>query len=173
MTLALVGALILAAVSTLGDFTWAALGLRHRAAYGLAHGAAVCLAVGAVVGWRSRRALPGAITGIVIGIAAAGLFYLLAPGLRYSAMFPAWMFFWLCFAVLQVQLDGSRAYGNAAVRGLAAAILSGLAFYAISGIWTRPSPEGPNYVRNFLSWTFAFFPGFAALFAARDTKVRI
>ena len=42
---------------------------------------------------------------------------------------------------------------------------TGLAFYAISGIWTRPSPDGPNYVRNFLSWTFAFLPGFAALFA--------
>jgi hypothetical protein len=170
MTLALVGALILAAVSTLGDFTWEALGLRHRVTYGLAHGAAVCLAVGAIVGWRSRRVFPGAIAGILIGIAAAGLFYLLAPGLRYSAMFPAWMFFWLCFAVLQVQLDGSRAHGNAALRGVTAAILSGLAFYAISGIWTRPSPEGPNYVRHFLSWTFAFFPGFAALFVARAAK---
>jgi hypothetical protein len=76
----------------------------------------------------------------------------------------------LCRA-LQVQLDRSHAYGNAAVRGVVAAILSGLAFYAISGIWTRPSPEGPNYVRNFLSWTFAFFPGFAALFMVRLPKV--
>ncbi len=162
---AMVGAVILGAVSTLGDFVWAALSLRHRMTYGLAHGAVVCLAVGAVVGWRARRPALGAAVGIAIGVAAAGLFYILAPSLRYGAMFPAWMFFWICFALLQARLDRSHAYGRAAVRGLIAAILSGLAFYAISGIWTRPSPDGPNYVRNLLSWTFAFFPGFAALFA--------
>ena len=164
MTQAIVGALILGALSTFGDFVWEALSLRHRVAYGLAHGAVICLAVGAVVGWRARRAALGAAAGMVIGMAAAGLFYILAGTLRYSAMFPAWMFFWICFAALQAQLGGTRAYPAAAVRGLMAAALSGLAFYAISGIWTRPSPEGPNYLRHFLSWTFAFFPGFAALF---------
>ena len=172
MLQAISGALILAALSTLGDFVWEALSLRHRVAYGLTHGAVICLAVGAIVGWRAGRPVIGAFAGVAIGVAAAGLFYLLAPSLRYRAMFPAWMFFWLCFAVLQVQLDGSRAHGNAAVRGLMAAILSGLAFYAISGIWTRPSPDGPNYVRNLLSWTFAFLPGFAALFANQGRSIR-
>jgi hypothetical protein len=164
MVQAVLGALILAAVSTLGDFVWEALGLRHRVAYGLAHGAVICLAVGAIVGWRAQRAAVGAAAGMAIGVAAAGLFYLLAPMLRYNAMFPAWMFFWICFATLQVQLDRSMDYRSAVVRGLIAAVLSGLAFYAISGIWTRPSPGGPNYIRHFLSWAFAFFPGFAALF---------
>ena len=165
---AALGALILGAVSTLGDLTWEVLRLRHRVGYGLAHGAVVCLCVGAVIGWRTRRAALGAAAGLVIGVAAAAVFYLLAPVLRYSAMFPAWMFFWVCFAFLQAWLDGTQSYKRAAVRGLGAAVLSGLAFYAISGIWTRPSPAGPDYVRNFLSWTVAFFPGFAALFAFPD-----
>lgn len=172
MVQAVIGALILAVVSTLGDFVWEALSLRHRVAYGLAHGAVICLAVGAIVGWRARRPAVGAGAGIAIGVAAACLFYLLAPMLRYSAMFPAWMFFWICFAALQVLLDRSRDYRGALVRGLLAAILSGLAFYAISGIWTRPSPDGPNYVRHFLSWAFAFLPGFAALFAIRRMNFR-
>ena len=165
MLQAIAGAFILGVVMTLADFVWEALSLRHRVAYGLAHGAAVCLAVGAIVGWRASRATTGALAGIAIGVVAAGLFYILAPALRYSAMFPAWMFFWICFAILQAQLDRSRNFKDAALRGIVAAILSGVAFYAISGIWTRPARGGPNYLRHFLSWTFAFFPGFAALFA--------
>jgi hypothetical protein len=166
---ALIGALVLAVVSTLGDYIWDVQGLRHRVVYGLVHGAAVCLSVGAVVGWRARKPILGAAAGMAIGIAAAGMFYLLAPWLRYSAMFPSWMFFWICFALLQEGLDSAPAYASAAKRGLAAALLSGLAFYAISGIWTRPSPGGPDYPRHFISWAFAFFPGFAALFAGRRT----
>jgi hypothetical protein len=98
---------------------------------------------------------------------AAGLFYLLAPWLRYSAMFPAWMFFWICFAILQEWLRRERdhAWGLAVARGLVAAILSGLAFYAIAGIWTRP-PRDPNYLYNLGAWSFAFLPGFAALFVS-------
>ena len=48
------------------------------------------------------------------------------------------------------------------VRGLLAAVLSGAAFYLVSGMWTDHSTP-PNYLRNLASWTFAFFPGFAAL----------
>ena len=172
MLYAVVGALLLGAVSTLGDFVWAALHLRHRMGYGLAHGAVICLCVGAVIGWRSGRMKLAAATGPFIGVAAAGVFYILAPAMGYSAMFPAWMFFWICFAFLQAALEGSHEYGTALVRALAAAVVSGLAFYAISGIWTRPSPGGPDYVRNFLSWSFAFLPGFVALFAGRPHSVR-
>ena len=170
MSHAIAGALLLAVVSTLGDYLWAALELRHRVGYGLAHGAAMCLCVGAVIGWRTGKTTLGATAGLFIGIAAAALFYVMTPSLHYSAMFPAWMFFWICFALLQAQLDGSQSYKPAAVRGLIAAVLSGLAFYMISGIWTRPSPDGPNYVRNFLSWTVAFLPGFAALFVGKNTQ---
>ena len=167
MRLAVVAAIVLGVVSTFGDFIWHALSLRHRMGYGLIHGAVICLCVGAFVGLRERRLLAGLAAGPIIGLLAAGSFYMLAGGLRYSAMFPAWMLFWICFALLQDQLSPQRRRGEALVRGIAAALLSGAAFYAISGIWTRPSPGGPDYVRNLWSWTVAFLPGFLCLFAFR------
>jgi hypothetical protein len=89
-------------------------------------------------------------------------------------MFPAWMFFWVCFGLLLLPLGGDRRWWPAIGRGLLAAIVSGLAFYAISGIWTRPPREGPNYLYNFGAWTFAFLPGFLALFttAQNGTELR-
>jgi len=42
---------------------------------------------------------------------------------------------------------------------------SGVAFYLISAIWTRPRPGGPDYVHHFLCWTIAFLPGFVFLLA--------
>lgn len=165
MRQAAIGALVLGAVMTLGDYVWDALQLRHRMWYGLVHGAVVCLGVGAVVGWNAGRPAIGTAVGPLIGVAAAAFFYVLAPFLRYSAMFPAWMLFWICFAILQYQLQGTRK--GTILRGIVAATLSGAAFYAVSGIWTRPSPGGPDYLRHFLSWSFAFFPGFLALFGGR------
>jgi len=161
---AIVAALALGAASTAGDMLWAGLSLRHRMAYGLVHGALICLFIGAFVGWRVRRLLPGIAAGPLIGFAAAGAFYVMAPWLGYYAMFPAWMLFWMCFAFLQKRLVRDGAWDPALVRGLVAAIISGLAFYAISGIWTRPPRGGPNYLYNFAAWSFAFLPGFAALF---------
>ena len=49
---------------------------------------------------------------------------------------------------------------------MAAAVLSGVAFYAISGIWTSHNTESPNYIVNFASWCVAFLPGFMCLFVA-------
>lgn len=161
---AVIAAVFLAAISTLGDFLWAALALRHRVAYGVLHGAVVCLCIGLVIGQRNGRLLAGALAGPPVGVAAAGTFYLLAPALGWRAMLPAWMLFWICFAWLSGWLARERGLAPLVTRGLVAAVLSGLAFYAISGIWTRPSPGGPDYTRHFLSWTFAFFPGFAGLF---------
>lgn len=157
-------ALFLAAVSTFGDFVWAALDLRHRVSYGIIHGAAICLCIGAVIGWREQRAIAGALAGPLVGVVAAASFYVLAPSLRWRAMVPAWMLFWICFAFLQGWLARERRATASVARGVAAAVLSGVAFYAIAGIWTRPSPGGPDYLRHFLSWTIAFLPGFAALF---------
>lgn len=167
---AVVAALALGAVMTLGDYVWAALQLRHQVLYGLIHGAVVCLAIGLVIGIRERRVLPAVAAGPVVGLIAAGAFYLLAPWLRYGAMFPAWMLFWLLFALLQQWLRPPFGPHQAVARGLAAALLSGLAFYAISGIWTGHAPGGPHYLRNFLSWSFAFFPGFALLFVGRGSR---
>jgi hypothetical protein len=161
---AVIAAAVLGVISTLGDYVWAVMHIRHRVIYGLVHGAVICLFIGAAIGAREGRIGRGIAVGPLIGVLAAALFYVLAPWLRYSAMFPAWMFFWICFAVLQFYLRGEGALGIAIARGVVAAVLSGAAFYAISGIWTRPSPGGPDYLRNLWSWTVAFLPGFAALF---------
>jgi len=171
MLFAIGAAITLAAVMTFGDFVWEALHLRHRVLTGLAHGALMCLFIGAFVGARQRRVITGLAAGPVIGLIAAGGFYLLAPWLRYSAMFPMWCLFWVLFAMLQEWLGARPRWGEAFARGLAAAVLSGLAFWAISGIWTQHNPGGPDYVRNMWSWTVAFLPGFLCLFALRRPNV--
>jgi hypothetical protein len=160
---AALAALALGVLSTFGDFLWDALRLRHRVVTGVAHGAVICLAIGLAIGLCAGRPLPGLAVGPLVGVLAAGAFYLLAPALRWNAMFPAWMLFWICFAVLQAWLARDRQWGAALARGLVAAVLSGAAFYLVSGMWTDPSPGGPNYPMNLVNWTFAFFPGFLAL----------
>jgi hypothetical protein len=174
---ALIASLALGAVMTTGDWLWVAFQIRHTVAAGIAHGALMCLCLGAVIGLREGRVAAGIIAGPIIGVMAAGAFYLLAPAMRMMAMFPAWMVFWICFALVQAWMQAQSllqrqnppvvvGIGLAPVigRGVAAAVLSGIAFYSISGIWTRHDLNGPNYLWNFVAWSFAFFPGFAALF---------
>ena len=164
MLYALAASLGLAAVMTFGDFAWAALHIHHRTTYGMAHGAAMCLCIGLAIGMRARRTLPAAIAGPLIGVAAAGAFYLLAPALKWGAMFPAWMLLWLLFALLQKRLAGGERIGVTLKRGLLAALASGFAFYLISDIWIHEARH-PSLFVHFGAWTFAFLPGFAALFA--------
>jgi hypothetical protein len=164
LTHAIVAALLLAGVMTLGDFVWSVLEVRHRVVNGIAHGAAMCLVLGMVIGWRAGRLAAGALAGPLIGVVASVAFYLLAPSIRYWAMLPAWMLFWILFALLQHRLAGTESMGTALGRGIVAALLSGAAFYAISGIWTSPPPGPPRYGVHFASWAFAFLPGFVALF---------
>jgi hypothetical protein len=162
---ALLGTLLIAALMTFGDFLWARFITAHRAVWGVLHGLLLCLAIGLYLGTPRRRALAAALWGAAIGVGAAVFFYVLAPLLGYGAMFPAWMAFWIALAFLQGRGLGEpkASAREILVRGLVAAVLSGLAFYAISGIWTRPSPGGPDYPQHFLSWTIAFLPGFLAL----------
>lgn len=161
---AVMASLFLGAVMAFGDYLWAALHIQHRVANGIAHGAAMCLCLGIAIGLHARRPLPAALVGPVIGVIAAGAFYLLAPWLGMSAMFPAWMLFWILFAILQQQLREGERLAAAVIRGSVAAVLSGLAFYAISGIWTGPSHGDPILAVRFAAWSFAFLPGFLVLF---------
>ena len=164
IAIAAAAAVLLAGVMTLGDYIWSVFNVRHRVVTGILHGAAMCLVLGAVIGWRARRMAAGAASGLVIGVIAALTFYVLAAWLRYFAMLPAWMLFWILFAFLQQRLGRAEGTTAALGRGVAAALLSGAAFYAISGIWTNPPPGPPRYGVHFASWVFAFLPGFIALF---------
>ena len=166
---ALGGALFLGTVMTVGDFLWAYFGIRHSMWSGVSHGALMCLCLGGVIGARYGRTGAGLLAGPLIGVLAALAFYAMASTLRWGAMLPAWMLFWICYALLQHMLR-RETLPLALGRGLIAAVLSGLAFYAISGIWTRPSPGGPNYAVNFASWSFAFLPGFLVLFFGHSSQ---
>ena len=161
----LVGALLLAALSTLGDYVWARFVTAHRAVFGLVHGTLLLLALGLYLGVLRRRPVIGALGGAAVGLLAAASFYALARTLGSAAMFVSWMLLWIGFAWLDARLRENVPAREVLVRGLLAAVGSGLAFYAISGIWTNPAPGGPRYAFHLLCWTIAFFPGFAALLA--------
>lgn len=161
---ALVAALILAALSTTGDFLWAHFQIKHRMFAGILHGALLCVCLGAVIGYggkSSRSILLGALGGLAVGILSAGGFYLFRPLIRFAAMIVAWMELWILAALLHRWVNSiAESLKATFLRSILAAITSGLAFYAISGIWTNPSPGGPNYPYHFLCWTIAFLPGF-------------
>jgi hypothetical protein len=160
---ALISAVVLGAIATLGDWIWAAFLPDHITAAGLVHGALLCLAMGAMVGRPVGRPGAGAAAGIGIGFAAAGLFYLLAPLMRSAAMFVAWFALWVLLAVLYHRLANSTALRFAIARGIIAGTASGLAFYLIADMWTGWNPEAIDYAEHFARWTFAFAPGFLVL----------
>lgn len=166
------GALLIGALMTFGDWVWAVFELPHRAVFGLIHGLVLCCGIGLYLGLPRRAATRGAVAGGLIGLGAAALFYALAPLLKWTAMLPAWMAFWVAFGVLLWRYLGepTASTREAVGRGLIAAFVSGVAFYAISGIWTSPNPGGPDYPRHFASWTVAFLPGFAALLVEKRLR---
>ena len=168
----IVASLALAFVSTFADAFWAAGELEHRAVYGVVHGGLVLAALGMVLGrvaGRPRAAWLGALGGLAIGIAAAAAFYVLYGVVGVAAMFVAWMGLWIAFAILNRALaDDGETMSRALTRGCVAALLSGIAFYSISGIWFGSISPGPFYIWFFLCWTVAFLPGFGALLMGRD-----
>jgi hypothetical protein len=160
---AVLSALFVAAVATLADWVWASQLLRHRWMYGIVHGAGLVGAMGLAIGLPMRKPLTGLVGGLSAGVMAAASFYLLAPMLRYSAMFAAWCLLWILFGYLDGVVLRKRSTLEALVRGLIAAFASGVAFYAVSGMWTRWSPSTINYADHYWRWAVAFLPGFLAL----------
>ena len=171
---AVLSSLALAAVMTFGDFAWERFGIQHKVVNGIVHGATMCLALGLALGAPRGQAARGAAAGLGVGVAAAASFYVLAMAMGYSAMFVSWMALWMGFGLLHGRALGEprTSVPEALVRGAVAAVGSGLAFWAISGIWSHPHREGgPDYLRNFGSWTTAFLPGFLALLVRRRSAV--
>jgi hypothetical protein len=166
---ALVGSMLIAGVSTLGDFAWAELHLRHRVVYGLVHGVILFLCIGAYLGSCAKRPLAGAIVGAALGLAAAAMFYVLAPVAGYSVMFLVWAFIWIGLAAVtgRVLPANPASWRWTIMRGVLAMVGSGIAFYLISGIWRPFNPHGWDYAVHLLSWTIAYLPGFLALLVSR------
>jgi hypothetical protein len=170
---AIVSTLVLAAVSTAGDFVWATWLPRPQMTAGLVHGALLCLAAGLVLGLPSKRPAAGAVAGLVVGTIAAASYYALAPLLRFGAMLAAWFLLWMLLAVTDgMVLRQQRRPGGALTRGAIAGVASGLAFYAVSGMWRNWEPASINYAEHFLRWAVAFAPGFAALQIPVPTRAK-
>lgn len=162
---AVIAAFVMATASTLGDFIWATWITAHRGIYGMVHGILLFLIAGLVLGVPANRPAAGAIAGALVGALGAGSFYLLAPLLGYSAMFVSWFGLWIALAVAHARLNARRAtVREVASRGVLAAVASGIAFYAISGIWQPFDPSGWDYAVHFGAWTLAYLPGFAAVY---------
>jgi hypothetical protein len=192
MKYAIGGALVTAAVSTLGDYLWANVLPHQRPIYGLAHGALLfltvgfCLGVAAsppsprlrrdLAGARSAMARPvaGAAGGALIGFAATVGFYLLQPYIGYSALFVLFVGLWVALGVLNGRVLQQRdSAGTVLLRSLLAAVGSGLGFYAISGIWFPFAPHGWDYAKHFVYWTIAYLPGFAALLLGNKSSAAL
>ncbi len=172
MTIALIGAIVLGLLSTFYDFLWAYFEVRHQAVNGIVHGMSLLSVAGLVLAYPTRRWLPGLLGGALAGLVGAVSFYAAYPLLGYLyALVAAWMVMWIAFSALETRLRRQRVAEETAIRGLVAAALSGAAFYLVSGMWTDHSAPA-NYLRNFASWTFAFFPGFAALLWGRASALR-
>jgi len=165
------GSLAIAALSTVGDFIWATWIPRHIPVYGLTHGTLLFLTIGLVLGVAAHRPAAGAIAGALIGAGGAAGFYLLAPLVGYAAMFLVWIAIWVALGVLGERLrTGTVNLRGGLARGGVAAIASGAAFYAISGIWRPFDPSGWDYATHFGAWTLAYLPGFAALLVRRGRE---
>lgn len=180
-TATVAAALILAVISTLADLVWALWIPAHRAVFGLVHGALLFMLLGVVLGVlaarnsgdrKGRTIVLGAGVGeLLAGLGGAAAFYVLFGTIGWAAMFVAWMWVWMVTAFVNRWARGAtEGLGSTLARGVAAAVLSGLAFWAISGIWLDGSTRNPDYTVNFVSWFIAFAPGFACLLLELDTR---
>ncbi len=176
----LLGVLFVAAVATLGDHVWYAVGARNQATAGSLHGAALLGAVGLVLGWMSKRIVAGLLTGIAAGVGGALAYYAIAAALggrgqSLHAMVAAWAAVWIVLAICDARVlrrPAVRPWGEALARGLAAAVLGGLAFYfTYPYFWGRESRNYGDLVK-FGAWVIAWAPGILSLALPRQLTTR-
>jgi hypothetical protein len=171
------GILGVALVATLTDYTWYTLDVRHSVTAGVIDGAVILTAVGAVLGLDTGKVLKGLPIGALAGVAGALAYYLLVAlmGRRgyFSAIPAAWIALWLILAVLDgrwLRVPATRSWAAIALRGVAAAVFSGVAFYLVMDtVWGR-SPAGKNYFVHFPAWMIAWAPGLLALTVRRSWR---
>jgi rhodanese-related sulfurtransferase len=171
MTTSIIGVLVVAAAATAGDFIWYTYGVGHTMVAGLIHGAVLLTTVGAVLGAASGNVVRGLPIGTLSGIGGALSYYALVAIVdrrTYGAAIPlAWIIMWLLLAVFEgrwLRAPSRRTWAAIAGRGLAAAIIAGLAFYLVMNtLWGRPPEGGRNYAVQFVAWAFAWAPGLLIL----------
>ena len=80
------------------------------------------------------------------------------------AMIAAWAVVWIVLAIGDGRIVRRVPWGTVLLRGLAAAVLSGLTFYVMSGdLWGRAPAGGRNYAMQFARWVVAWAPGIIAI----------
>ena len=167
----ILGILFVAAVAVAGDHVWFAVGAQNEAAAGSMHGAALLGAVGLVLGWLSGRILAGVATGIAAGVGGALAYYAIAaavggPGMSLPAMVAAWAAVWIVLAVCDgrfLRKTSPRPWAETVMRGTAAAVLGGIAFYLMFPFfWGRASREYGDVVK-LGAWMIAWAPGILSL----------
>lgn len=160
-----IGILAVAAIATFGDYVWYEFGVQHRTMNGIVHGAVLLMAAGGALGWPGGRMAMGSAIGIAAGVLGALTYYALEPAMGQPAMLTAWIAVWLLLAVGEGRLvqRPPRAWSRILLSGVLAAVASGIAFYAISGIvWGHPHTPR-NYVQQFACWLVAWAPGLLAI----------
>ena len=182
MSRSILGVLFVAAVATIGDHVWFALGARNVATAGSMHGAALLGAVGLVLGWLSGRILAGLATGIAAGIGGALAYYALAAalgsrgGMSLTAMVAAWAAVWLVLAICDgrfLRRPAARPWDETILRGVTAAVVGGIAFYFMFPFFWGRESRGYSDLVKFAAWAIAWAPGILALttrFAIRTSK---
>jgi hypothetical protein len=165
---AVIGALVTAAVSTAGDYLWANVLPHRQPVYWFAHAIVLFLTVGFCLGLPSHKPATGALGAAAIGCLATAGFYVLQPLIGYSALFVLFFALWIGLGLIAGRILQRRdSLGEVLARSAIAAVGSGLAFYAISGIWMPFNPHGWDYAKHVVYWTIAYLPGFAALLVRR------
>jgi hypothetical protein len=172
----ILGTLGVALVATLTDYAWYTLNVRHTVIAGVIDGVVMLTAVGAMLGLGAGKVWKGLPIGAVAGAAGACVYYLLVAimGRRgyFSAIPAAWVTMWLILAVFDgrwLRAPATRSWAAIALRGVLAAVFSGVAFYFVMNtLWGR-SPGGKNYFVQFAAWVIAWAPGLVALTIRRPS----
>ena len=164
LTPALVGSLLLAALSTVADYVWFLNIPGHQVSSGLIHGAVLFAALGAYLGFRKGKIAAGTVGGLISGMSAAGSFYVLAPFGGYNVMLVSWVLLWILLAALQTYLDGrldmAKALGRGIVTSIVAAIGFGVVLFQLYRGWP---PETFPAFKHFVAWSMAYLPGLYVL----------
>jgi hypothetical protein len=175
-----IGILGVALVATLADYTWYTSHIRHTMTAGIIYGAGLLTVVGAVLGLAAGRVVKGLPIGALAGVGGALTYYLLVALVdrrTYGSAIPAaWVALWLILAVLNgrwLRAPQRWSWRVIAIRGVLAAVLSGVAFFLVMNtLWGAPPATGKNYVVQWGAWALAWAPGLLALTLGRSPGVR-